>query len=162
MRIEEDNECFCAASAAMRETSNDGPEEIHMTITRQVEHIDENFGDGRPVTTMDCGPKSTSNSKSTSKEDRGNDDNFSGLMTTTPLAGPGLLATGATRRDFRSPMRRGSKVPKTPSISERDDPSATSGSNKPITVGDVVAHYLKQGAASRKCAMRTKTSRGPD
>ena len=33
MRIEEDGDCFCAASAAMCKSSNEESEEFHMNIT---------------------------------------------------------------------------------------------------------------------------------
>ena len=36
MRIEEDNECFCAASAAMCQSSVEESEEFHVTITIHV------------------------------------------------------------------------------------------------------------------------------
>jgi hypothetical protein len=54
-------------------------------------------------------------------------------------------------------MRRDSKV--LSSIFERDDPPRVT-TREPITVGDIVANYMKQRAASRKRAMRPKTSRG--
>ena len=61
------------------------------------------------------------------------------------------------RRRFRSPIRRD---PDNNSIFERDVPSSTTTAGKPTTVGDIVAQYLQQKTASRKRAMRPRTSRG--
>ena len=71
---------------------------------------------------------------------------------TTTTAGLPIVA----RRRFHRPMRRGEVL----NIFERrDGPSKTTTSSKPITVSDVLVHYLKQRAASRKRATRPRTSR---
>jgi hypothetical protein len=113
-------------------------------------------GGESPMTTMDCDHKSKSDSKSTSKDDINNPATplrFPDTMTPTPTTSTGLPTI--SRRRFRSPMKRDGKV--SPSIFERDDPHST---REPITVGDIVADYLKRRAATRKRAMRPKTSRG--
>ena len=66
------------------------------------------------------------------------------------------LPTIARRRIRGSTSRHSTK---TPSIFERDDPSTANMSNNHNRIADAVANYLKERAASRKRAMKPKTSR---
>ena len=106
---------------------------------------------------MDCGPNSKSDSKSTSLGNMGSDPTIVSIPKNYNYPTPtstGVLPAIAKRRFH------GHKAVK-PSIFERDDPSASSDpTENPITVGDIVARYLQQRAASRKRASRPRTSRG--
>jgi hypothetical protein len=106
---------------------------------------------------MDCGSNSKSNSKSTSKGNMSPDPTIVSIPKNYMY--PTATSTGVLPAIAKRRFHGHKKVK--PSIFERDDPSASSDSTKkPITVGDIVANYLQQRAASRKRASRPRTSRG--
>jgi hypothetical protein len=125
----------------------------------------EVFPDDLPTTTMDCDPedKGRHHKDDNHKDDHDNSNN-NNVNGNNPnnfvyanLATP-VLPTIARRRIRGSTSRH--RKPKTPSIFERDDPSTTKVSNNHDRIADAVVNYLKQRAASRKRAMKPKTSRG--
>ncbi|KAF8495777.1 hypothetical protein F5888DRAFT_539797 [Russula emetica] len=103
-------------------------------------------------TTMDCDDDKHKHHDKTDNDQNSASPTIANMNLEPTPTGPG---PAIARRRFRSPTRRDRK----PSIFERDDAPTTGASTPPITVGDIINHYLGQRAAARKRAQSPRTSR---